>query len=271
MSCSFARDGRLHKWAPLLLLAAVALALPSSAGAATVFGADMAQAPGFTSSDLSITNVLGPGGATDNGTPVGGILTSVRIKTASASGDGTIRVLTLTSHPDATTYNFLNSGPAIPVHIVGTTSHVTQVLTRRPIAAGQRLGWFTNDSAGAMNEMYNDFTNQPECAFSTSLSHPGGTVLDYRTVGCNHNLLLASGTVEADADGDGYGDDTQDLCPTDGSKHAACTAVATPPLAAPAAPATPTPSTTPKIKCKQKKHRRAAAVAKKKCKKKHHR
>jgi hypothetical protein len=262
MSRSCARDGRLHKWAPLLLLAAVALALPSSAGAATVFGADMAQVPAFTSSDLSITNVVSPGGATDNGTPVGGILTSVRIKTAGASGDGTIRVLTLTSHPDATTYNFLNSGPAIPVHIVGTTSHVTQVLTRRPIAAGQRLGWYTNDGVGEMNEMYHDFANQAQCAFST-LSHTVGTVLDYTTVSCNDNLLLASGTVEADADGDGFGDDTQDLCPSLGSTHGACSAAApTPTPASPITTATPT-----KKKCK-KKHKRAAAA--KKCKKKHH-
>jgi hypothetical protein len=264
MSRSFARDGRLHKWAPLLLLAAVALALPSSAGAATVFGADMAQAPGFSSSDLSVTNVLGPGGATDNGSPVGGILTSVRIKTASASGDGTINVLTLTSHPDATTYNFLNNGPAIPVHIVGTTAHVTQVLTRRPIAAGQRLGWFTDDSSGAMNEMYNDFTSQPECAYS-SLSHPVGTVLNYTTISCNHNLLLASGTVEADADGDGYGDDTQDLCPSLGSTHGPCSAAAPTPT-----PASPLTTATPKKKKCKKKHRRAAAATKKKCKKKHH-
>jgi hypothetical protein len=249
----------------LVLVVAALLALPSSAGAATVFGADMAQAPGFSSSDLSVTNVLGPGGATDNGSPVGGILTSVRIKTASASGDGTINVLTLTSHPDATTYNFLNNGPAIPVHIVGTTAHVTQVLTRRPIAAGQRLGWYINDGVGAMNEMYNDFTNQPECAYS-SLVHPVGTVLNYTTASCNHNLLLASGTVEADADGDGFGDDTQDQCPTDGSTHAACPTGTTPPATTSTAPTT---SPAPKKKCK-KKHKRAAASAKKKCKKKRH-
>jgi hypothetical protein len=46
-------------------------------------------------------------------------------------------------------------------------------------------------------------------------------------------------TVEPDADGDGYGDETQDKCPTDASTHEACPA----PKAAPAPPAPPAPIT----------------------------
>ena len=43
---------------------------------------------------------------------------------------------------------------------------------------------------------------------------------EYETVGSAMNLQAV---IEPDADGDGYGDQTQDLCPIDPTVHAACT------------------------------------------------
>jgi hypothetical protein len=63
-----------------------------------------------------------------------------------------------------------------------------------------------------------------------------------------------SAKLEPDADHDGFGDETQDQCPTNASTQGACSA-------------SPTP--TPRKKCKKKKkHKRSAESAKKKCKKK---
>ena len=232
----------------------VALALPTSASAATVFGADLTQDPLYTTSAFSIVTVIDPGGAANTGAPISGILTSVRLKTSGGGGSGVIKVLTLTDHADSSTYTFLNDGPEVPISVTPSVSpHVTEVLTRRPIAAGQKLAIEMDDAGGTIYEAYNDPT--AECAYTSN--HAVGTSIDYSTVGCNENPPLLSGTIEADADHDGYGDDTQDQCPTDATTQAPC-------------PTTPTTPTTPpphKKKCKKHKHR-SAEVAKKKCKKK---
>ena len=89
--------------------------------------------------------------------------------------------------------------------------------------------------------------------------HPVDTSVQYNSDEAASCEILVQGTVETDADHDGYGDDTQDQCPTDASTHGPCPT---------------TTSTTPpphKKKCKKKKkHRSADAVIAKKCKKKHH-
>jgi|SRR5262245_2393673 len=235
-----------------LLLAALCLALvPASAQGSTVFGADMTQEPDGTSTFFSLVNVIEPDGSPDNGAPVSGILTSVRIKTTGAAATGVIRVLTEVDHPDAMTYSFNNSAPEIPVSVTADASragHITEFLTRRPIAAGQRLGWQAIPANSEVNEQH--FAPGGECAFS-ELTHSLGADLTYTTNLCNHNLLLLSGTIEADADGDGFGDETQDQCPSLASTQGPC------PVAA-----------THKKRCKKKHRKRSAEVAKKKCKRK---
>jgi hypothetical protein len=68
--------------------------------------------------------------------------------------------------------------------------------------------------------------------------------------------LDLSATLEPDADHDGFGDETQDQCPT----------TPAPRVLARSSPATPT-----KKKCKKhKKHRSAESAKKKKCKKRKH-
>ena len=237
----------------VLLVTAALLAMPASASAATVFGADMSQDPAFDTSLYSITTVIDPGGTPNTGAPVSGILTSVRLKTSGAPGSGFIQVLTFTGQPDSTTYTFLNDPPQIPISVPADATphgHVTEVLTRRPITAGQKLAVDLNDIASSIADAYNDPT--AECAYF-SQNDPGESH-DYTTLSCNHNPPLISGTIEADADHDGFGDDSQDQCPTDAATQGPCP--------------TTGPIPQPKKKCK-KKHRSADAVVAKKCKKKH--
>jgi hypothetical protein len=242
-----------------MLIAAALLVAPSSAAAtSTVFGDDLTNSPFFSSSSLSSTTVVKHDGSADTGSPVTGVLVSVRIRTSGGAGSGVVRVLSEISRPDANSYVLRNTSPELPVTVtpdVTSTGHVTEVLTRRPIAAGQRLGLHFDDSGGAIRGTWNDTTAQ--CAY-TGTPHPVDTDVTYTTVGCNNNPILAQGTVESDADGDGFGDDTQDRCPTNAAIQTACPASA------------PLPLPAPKKKCKKKKHRSAdAGVAKKKCKKKH--
>jgi hypothetical protein len=241
------------------------LVLPASASASsTVFGDDLSHDPHFSSNNFSFTNVIKPDGTADTGSPVSGVLVSVRVRTTGGGGSGVVRVLRQISHPDASTYVFRNTSPEIPVSVLGdltTSGHVTEVQTRRPIAAGDRLGLRYDDPSGNIIGTWNDSTADPraECAY-TGTPHDVDFDLAYSTFLCNHNPILAQGTVESDADGDGFGDDTQDACPTSGATHGAC----------PTAPSTtPTTPTSPKKKCK-KKHKKhsASAAKKKKCKKK---
>jgi hypothetical protein len=276
MSRSRAKDGPRFPSRLLrtLLLATAAVALvPGSASAATVFGADMTQSPSFSSSLYSITNVIKPDGSADNGAPVSGVLVSARIRTTGGGGSGVIRVLRQTSHPDASTYGFLNTAPEIPATVTADATpagHVTEVLTRRPISAGDRLAWYVNDPVGTIKEQVPGAPGQ--CAFAAGATHTVGTSMDHSTVGCNNLLMLLSGTIEADADGDGYGDDTQDLCPTDGTTHGACPVVTPPPTTTPTTPITSTAPTGQRAaalkKCKKKFPGRAKAQKRKKCIKK---
>jgi len=240
-------------WGALPLAAALLALAPGSAAAATVFGADMTQSPALHTSLYSITTVIDPGGAENTGAPVSGILTSVRLKTNEDAGDGVIQVLTQVSHPDPATYSFLNEGPEIPIAVTADATsggHITEVLTRRPIALGQKLAVDLNDPLGTVRDAYNDPT--AECAFTAS--NPLGMPTNYSTSLCNHNPPLISGTIEPDFDHDGFGDDTQDQCTTNGAQQGPCPVL--PPLH--------------KKKCKKKKHHNALAAAAKKCKKKHH-
>jgi hypothetical protein len=73
--------------------------------------------------------------------------------------------------------------------------------------------------------------------------------------------LLLQFRVEADADGDSYGDETQDACPGAAGTNGGCAPIATPAKTTPAAPAK-------KCKKKGKKKKSVAAAKKKGCKKK---
>jgi hypothetical protein len=93
---------------------------------------------------------------------------------------------------------------------------------------------------------------------ASGLDPPAGTSTTYQAD--PGDQIDLSAVLEPDADADGFGDETQDQCPTNGTTHGTC----------PATLATTTPTPQAKKKCKKKKHRSAAVTAKKKCKKKHH-
>ena len=257
--------GRL--WLGGAVAAMAIMVAPAGASAATVFGADMIQTPVLSPCANEITgDVKTQAGDPVTGTPVSGVLTAVMIKTQGAGGAGVIRVVRQIGDPQPPgNYDFLNVGPDIPVTVTEDLSaegHFTEVATRQPIAAGDRLSiWFSDNGGCTINTAWDDGGTTPVCASLPSVVLPGpaghipGNIQTFAGSACNSPQLL-SGTVEPDCDGDGFGDETQD---TNG-------AVCTPPTP-PAATPTPTPK---KKKCKKakKKGKAAAAAKKKKCKKK---
>jgi hypothetical protein len=121
-----------------------------------------------------------------------------------------------------------------------------------PIGAGERLGMVRIGGTGMQG---------PNIWSSIS----GGTLDSIAAVHNSgafaynmpmNNELLIQYLIEPDADRDGFGDESQDRCPTNATVQAAC----------PVPPVTPTTPTTKTKKCKRKK--KAGAAKKGRCKKK---
>jgi hypothetical protein len=189
------------------------------AGASFV-GDNLAHAPTFSNSGVTLTLAVNQDLSLYAGAPAGGVLTSVRVRTQGSAGTGKIHVLRNTTPLSASAVTFLNVGPDIPFTATADSDpggHVTEISTRQPFAAGDRLG-LTNNT-GSMSAYYADAPM--DCVFTGSIHEPGTTTA-YSGAGCNNFIPLVQGTVEADADGDGYGDVSQDGCPANSTIHSAC-------------------------------------------------
>ena len=190
---------------------------------ATFVGDGLTHAPEWSNSGVTSTLAVNNDLSLYAGAPVGGVLTSVRVRTRGNAGTGAIHVLRSTSPLSASAITFLNVGPDIPFSAagdLGLSGHVTEIPTRRPFAAGDRLG-LTNNTP-TMLAYYADAPT--DCVFLAG-SHAPDTSTDYTGAGCNNLIPQVQGTVEPDADGDGYGDVSQDACPTNSTTHAACPVV----------------------------------------------
>jgi hypothetical protein len=127
------------------------------------------------------------------------------------------------------------------------TGDLTTFNVRTPVQGGDRIGM-------------NIPASTPGCLYQTGL---GGDVIGEAMsvpIGSNTPFVEAPGdrfneaaVIEADADGDGFGDETQDQCPTDATTHGPC----------PVAPETPETTITkaPKKAVKTKKKKVAITFA----------
>lgn len=203
-----------------LTLAAVAAALiaPAAAGAAVTVG----QSPPSAGTSLGSSPLL-PGPAIDvvqlssgsgNSYTVpagGGVITSWRTMT----GAGSVKLRTFKIVP----------GGLIPQAESATEAlspSPTQYSTRVPVAGGEQLG-VTATPPGTVTDPYYTTTGEPTDLAATATSGPLGAVEPILSTSPPGVLLNLSAQLEPDADKDGYGDETQDLCPIDAATQAACT------------------------------------------------
>jgi hypothetical protein len=217
-----------------LLIGALSLALmiPAAASAAgpTEFGSDCT--PNWADSlegSAAEGGVPGEGGA-----PVSGVITSWRLRTVAGAEPSAIRLQVWLPSNKAGIYTLeAQSEPVTPIATESTFA------TRVPIAAGDRLGI----SPSGANPIF------PACVTENT---PTEVVVmrEYTEVGkigvgseaAHDTLLPVVATIEPDADGDGYGDLTQDLCPSDPTTQGPCKATAPAPGSPPApAPTPPAP------------------------------
>ena len=98
------------------------------------------------------------------------------------------------------------------------TNATSTFTTRISVQPGDILG------LAQISGTLNCFFNQTDSSFRVGLNpDPAvGTTLTGATGISGDNRLNISATVESDFDGDGFGDDTQDLCSTDATTQASC-------------------------------------------------
>lgn len=205
----------------LLAALALALSLPAAAHSATTFGEEMIHLPTAGNAGLAITRAYNADGSLNAGSPVGGVLTSVNVLSTGNASNGFVRVIRRQTLFSGGYADFVNVAESIPWSVGADASaggHVTTIPTRRTISAGDQLA-LVNSNSDAL--MYFSQSAPADCAFSSGSATPG-TTATYQTVTCNHWIPLVQGVVEPDADADGYGDETQDDCPTNASSQTDC-------------------------------------------------
>jgi hypothetical protein len=151
-------------------------------------------------------------GGASTAVPAAGVITRWRVLNASV-GEYHLRVV----RPVAGGYEVLGSATGnVTVARTVRFAHISSFPTRLPIPAGGYVGispprtaqmFYEPPAAGSAFTQGAD-SAAPGATVSAGVSIPGG--------------LLYDADVEPDADHDGYGDLTQDLCPTDPSTQGTC-------------------------------------------------
>jgi hypothetical protein len=216
----------------------VLLVMPSPAGAVVTFGSNLSRPAniGHGVSGSDATEGFGAMPATSlaaggKDSPMAGVIVRWRIKMGSTTTAVALRVI---RPGDSTTATGAGTGETVTPS-ANTTS---ELAARLPVQSGDGIGvnWADGQTLTARSDTpgatilawFPLLDSAPPSPASTSPSRE----------------LLINADVEPDADGDGFGDETQDQCPTNASTQGPC-------------PVTPAASVT---------GQRAAAL--KKCKKK---
>ena len=154
--------------------------------------------------------------ATGNGyviPPGGGVITAWSRSTA--KGSATVRLRVFSPASNATSITPLAESDLERLTATSPASFPTRI----PVSGGELLGY---------SELITDATSL--CLYSTGQAADSlaaattGPLGQAETVSPSVTGYLenVSAVLEPDADGDGYGDETQDLCPIEADTHAAC-------------------------------------------------
>jgi hypothetical protein len=229
-------------FAALVGAAGLLFAAPASASAATTLGETFTPPDSFTAPTIAL-QAQSPGN--EYAAPSPGVITSWSFQ---ASFGAVPQGLKLKVGRTASGADFTIVGESAPKNPVSNQLN-TYTDVRIPVQAGDVIGLWPGD---VDNDAHFFRTVRIDTGFA-GVEHPGDLApggTDEFT-GPAGEQVDVSAKLEPDADADGFGDETQDQCPTNASTQGACA-----------------PSPTPRAKCKKKKKHRSAEAAKKKCKKK---
>jgi hypothetical protein len=199
-------------------VAAVLLAAPTVASAATTIG----QAPPSRGTPVGCnTNSEYIQATVQSGTiyqaPFAGVITSWRTHVDLEAG----RTLAMrVYHPTGSAGTYSPTSESAVQTLSGVNT-VNEFPTRQRIEAGDSIGLRT----GTPSTTYFCLTNTAESADDTYFLTPAAAVGTFNAyVPLEGFLVDVSATIEADADGDGFGDETQDQCPSDPATQGPCPA-----------------------------------------------
>jgi hypothetical protein len=226
----------IHAWPKRLLTAALAvaglLALPAAGYAATTFGSRLNNEPANSgecvplSTPCTLVSFIHPsdpnGDPYSGGAPNDGVITKFRIR---AFGEGntaavvTFRLADISrpnpADPDVAVATSAGTGPTVTVQPGnGIDTAIQEFAARLPVKKGNHLAidgtnvWAT----------YNNSGDQFSYRFDPPLVAGQGP----RTSNQSTGELLVAAVIEPDADGDAFGDETQDQCPRQKTTQGPC-------------------------------------------------
>jgi hypothetical protein len=186
--------------AALLAGSTVALA-PAAAQAATTVGSTLQRQPvAFCAQTCTAVQTARPEGDGTVAVPGDGVIVRWRVRSFNTSPGARLRVL------DPTPLMPTSTASSAPADVVGG---VNTFPTRLPVKAGQRLG-VTGHELGILAAL--DGVPGFDAEFVLG-DPPDGRPFRTQGGGSGAEILL-NADVEADVDADGFGDETQDDCPT---------------------------------------------------------
>jgi hypothetical protein len=203
------------------------LLLPASGSAAQVFGSGFVNEP----NEQACQNLVGPctvaalvehraEGAplTSAGSPIDGVLTSFRVRAVVPQPtQAKLRVASVSlAGPGEALATITGDGslePTVTLQVADAESPPQQFPARLPVSRGQHLAL----EGDHLVVIYNPNGDDLSYAFAPPLV-PGLATKSNEPQG----ELLVQATVEPDADGDGFGDETQDKCPAQKTEGTPC-------------------------------------------------
>ncbi len=215
--------------ATLSVIAGLLLLLPATGQAATVFGSRLKNAPGNTAGDCeiftgpcTIASFIEPsepaGDPYSGGAPVAGVITKFRIYAETATASPLSFLLAEVSRPnpaDESTAlaSIVATGPKVTIKPTAE-AEIMEFPARVPVKKGQQLAIETT----AVQATYQSSSDKFSYFFSPPLVEGAGLRGSTEPTG----ELLVQATIEPDADGDGFGDETQDQCPSQKTTQGPC-------------------------------------------------
>lgn len=204
-----------YKLISAAISAALAISLLGAAGAsaATEFG-DNCTGTKPLNAPITLFEISAPNNPLPTAAPVSGVITKMKVNLVSAAPSFPVSLKVLRQ-----------IGPNT-VQIIGEANGsvaggASSIDARIPVQAGDRLGFFSPSSFGAV-----------VCEGSgdsiVGAYEGGGSVGGTATFGSGAAPFRVPlfAVIEPDADSDGFGDETQDLCPQSAALQAACPPVA---------------------------------------------
>jgi hypothetical protein len=202
------------------------LLLPATSQAAQVFGSGLFNQPNQPNCEMgpctiaAFAELPAEGQVVNGGAPIDGVITKfkIRAKVENPNTQVTFRVVNVTpdASPVSATATGAGTGPTVTLQTTGADGFPIQEFPARlPVKKGQHLG-----INGPANLIATHSTSDAKLSYEFAPPLVDGAPA--RPSNAFLGELLVQGTMEPDADGDGFGDETQDACPAQASTQGAC-------------------------------------------------